>query len=364
MSQVTRPLRYVLPNGTAWRQKGRLDILTQTRDSLVYGTYKPSDTTTGLLPGWVDSQTAPGPGEQQLTVLNGTQTITTNNTVLQNRDIFGFVNVRASNVQIINCKIRGDNSASNSVGLINAAHQNCVGLVVKDCLVVPDYPSIWLTGIFGHDYTAERCNIYNVVDGFGAFNANSGHTTDPIYVRIYGSYVHDLSYYSPDPTHGDNRTHNDGIQIQGNSDMIILGNRFDANASTMVGDGYNNSVPAPLPASYRPSVTGQAIGITPVVSVISDVTIDKNWINYGAQSITIAINNNNVGSGIVVTNNRFGRNQPNLTKDSVTARRAIAVQTGVNPITGIPATTATDTELGNVYEDDNSPITIWRLSAP
>lgn len=364
MTQVTRSLRYILTNGTAWRQKGRLDIQTQGRDSLVYGSYKPAEPTTGLLPGWVDSQTSPSVGEQQLTALSGTQTITTDNTVLQNKDIFGFVNVRAANVQLINCKIRGDNSASTSVGVVNAAHQNCVGLLIKDCLIVPDYPSYWLTGIFGHDYTAERCNIYNVVDGFGAFNANSGHTTDPIFVRIYGSYVHDLSYYSPDPTHGDNRTHNDGIQIQGNSDIIIRGNRFDANASSSVGDGYNDSVPAPLPASYRPSVTGQAIGITPNVSAVANVTIDQNWIDYGAQSITIAVNTYNVGTGISITANRFGRNQPNLTKDSVTARRAIAVQTGVNTITGVPASTGTDTQLGNVYDDDSSPITIWRLSAP
>lgn len=364
MTQVTRPLRYILADGSAWRQKDRLDLQTQSRDSLVYGAYKPTPATTGLLPGWVDSETTPGVGEQRLSVLNGTQTITTNNTVLQNRDIFGYVNVRASNVQIINCRIRGDNSASTSVGLINAAHQNCVGLIVKDCLVVPDFPSYWITGIFGHDYTAERCNIYSVVDGFGVFNANSGHTTDPVYVRIYGSYVHDLSYYSPDPNHGDNRTHNDGIQIQGNSDIIIQGNRFDANVSSSVGDGFNDFVPAPLPASYRPSVTGQAIGITPNVSAVGDVTIDKNWIDYGAQSITIVINTYNVGSGISITNNRFGRGQPNLTKDAVAARRAIAVQTGVNSITGVPGTTGTDTTLGNVYDDDNSPVTIWRLSSP
>ncbi|MGB4758836.1 MAG: hypothetical protein WBP26_02150 [Candidatus Saccharimonadales bacterium] len=364
MSQITRPLRYILADGSAWRRKGRLDLLTQSRDNLVYGTYKPTSTTTGLLPGWVDSETIPGVGEQQLTALNGTQTITTNNTVLQNRDIFGFVNVRAANVQIINCKIRGNNSATTEVGIVNAHHQNCVNLLVKDCLLVPDYPSYWITGLFGHDYTAERCDIHSVVDGFGAFNSNSGHTTDPIYVRIYGSYVHDLSYYSPDPNHGDNRTHNDGIQIQGSSDIIIRGNRFEANASSTVGDGYNNSVPAPLPVQYRPSVTGQAIGITPNVSAVANTIIDQNWIDYGAQSITIAVNTYNVGSGISITNNRFGRNQPNLTKDSVAARRAIAVQNGVNSITGVPATTGTDTTLGNVYDDDDSPVTIWRLGAP
>ena len=363
MSVITRKLRFLTSDGTAWRQKARLDVLTQSRDSLVYGTYKPSASTTGLLPGWVDSQTTPGVGEQQLGILNGNQTITTANTVIQNKDIFGFVFVKAAGVRIINCKIRGNSTATSEFGLIDARNQGCVDLVIKDCELVPDYPSLWITGLIGHDFTAERLDIYNCTDSLGIYNANSGHTTDPAIVRIYGCWTHDLTYYSPDPTHSDNRTHNDGIQIQGNSDIIIRGNFIQANAS-VVGDGYDDTVPKPLPPSYRPSVTGQAIGLTPNVSVIYDVTIDQNWIDFGAQSITVAVNTYNVGANIIMTANKFGRGQPNLTKDSVTARRPIAVQSGVNPIDGVPASSSTDTQLGNIYEDDNSPITIWRLSQP
>jgi hypothetical protein len=128
--------------------------------------------------------------------------------VLDSLDIYGFVQVRAANVTIRNCRVRGLGGGTTNTGLILATHSAVQNLVVQDCTLVPDTPSYWLDGIMGHDYTARRCRVYNAVDGFGAFNtANPG---GPINVYLYSNYVHDLSYFSPDPNHpSDNQTHND-----------------------------------------------------------------------------------------------------------------------------------------------------------
>ena len=67
---------------------------------------KPSAATTGVKPG------------STLTRHDGDITITTDGTVLANLDIHGFVTVRAKNVTISNCIVRGGKSKGVATGLI------------------------------------------------------------------------------------------------------------------------------------------------------------------------------------------------------------------------------------------------------
>lgn len=321
------------------------------RSGLVAGTYKPDATTTGLLPGW---------GTGDLGVINGDQTITTAGTIVENKMIYGRVLVRAANVTIRNCYVRGAAAATSATGLIEAGHTACVNLVVEDCLLVPDNPSTNINGITGHDYTIRRSEMYGSVDGAGALSIynNNG----PINVWIEACYIHDLYYYSPDPGHGDNRTHNDCIQVQGNSNITIVGNTLNANASTTVGNGYPGASPTP-PAGdiYFPSVTGQAIGITPNIGPVTDLLIEKNWLDYGAQSITVIPGN--VGSPDttgIIRNNKFGHNQPNISRSGVSARRPIIIDPSLT-FPSMPTSTDVDTQ-GNVYEDTGLPITVYRMT--
>jgi hypothetical protein len=93
-------------------------------------------------------------------------------------------------------------------------------------MIKPEFPSLWVNGINGHDFTLLRCDISQVVDGAGLYNTFAPGTD--LRVKIQSSYIHDLAYYSPDPNHSDNQTHNDGIQVQGGLGAVIQGNNIQS----------------------------------------------------------------------------------------------------------------------------------------
>lgn len=314
----------------------------------VIGTTKPNALNVGL------------PPLRPLTTVIGDVTITSSaGTLLEGLDIFGRVKVQAANVTIRNCRVRGANNVSGNTALIDCNHPNASNVLIENCDLRPDFPSIWLNAVIGHNYTIRYCHIWDVVDGLGVYNSYA--PTAHADVTIEANFIHDLAYFSPDPNHNDNRTHNDGIQIQGNGWITIRGNTVWANVGSA---GQSNQAGVPAPNPYYPSVTGQAIGITPNVSVVTNTLIELNWIDYGAQSITIASGNvGDTNTTALVRLNKFGRNQPNLNKGGTTARRAILMTSDLTNPQGLPSVTGLDTNNGNVYEDNGQPVTVYRLAA-
>lgn len=304
------------------------------------------------------SETAPTPGAYvpgpdttgpsgALTPYAGSITVTLAGTVIENLDVFGKITVQAANVTIRNCRVRGHNAQATNGGIIQATSAACSGLVVEDCLLVPDYVHVYWTGIIGHDYTVRRTEVYGTVDGFGVYNTTNANGAAN--VTISACWVHDLAYIEPDPNHGDNRTHNDCIQVQGNSNITISGNLLEANASATLGTPGLNP--------YSPSVTGQAIGLTPNVGPITNVTISDNWLDYGASSITIIPGSHGTSTTAIITGNRFGRNQVLVGG----VRRPITVDPSLT-IPNFPASTGPDTASGNTWLDNGSPVTIYRMA--
>lgn len=348
------------------------------------GTYKPDATTTGV------------PSGTTLTVVNQDYTITTPGTVLDSLDIHGRIYVRAANATIKNCRVRGNAAtqaasyspppATKDSALIDCNHVAVSNCLIQDCELADDFPNPWLDGIIGHDYTARRCNIHSVVDGCGIYNSNSGHTTDLANVTLEACYIHDLNYIIHNWDIYDYHTHNDGIQIQGNGGVSIIGNTIqdlqNPNTITLTvpqwyvehlktgtlhakGATYtytlDSNVLIGARSPYYPAMTGQAIGFTPNVSYIKNVTIDKNWLDGGAQSITAVPNSFGLSGGIVITNNKFGRNQPVKNINGASARRPIVVDPSLT-VVNFPTVTAVDSLCGNTYEDDGTAITIYRTT--
>ena len=243
------------------------------------------------------------PSGTNLSPVYGNITITKAGTVINGLDVHGFIKVRAANVTIKNTRVHGSSAVNTSTGLIDSASPAVSNLLVQNCDLTDDSPSIWVDGIIGHDYTARANNVHNVIDGFGAFNPSN--PSADLNVLIQGNWVHDFTYMSPDPTHSDNHTHNDGVQIQGTgsttgkAQVRILGNTITA----LVGPKSTARSP------YYPSVSGQAIAVTPNVSKVHDVQIDGNWLDGGMQSVTMLPSPKGSGTGIVLSNNRFGRDQ-------------------------------------------------------
>lgn len=316
------------------------------------GTYEPTTSTTGVPSGTTSAGTH-----------TGDWIITTPGTIIDSWTVTGRIIVRCANVTIMRCKVYGTNTlpATSNTGAIDCMHAAAIGTIIQDTEIDGSggsgiTPNVNLAGIFGHDYTAQRNYIHNVVDGMDAFNGNSGHYNDAANVSMLANLVQDLWVITPDPNHGNNITHTDCIQIQGNSGYNIVGNSLICSKST----GSNSA------GAYPPGANGQCIGLTPnspLVS-ISGVVIDKNWMQFGSQGVTAIVNGSlTVNNPFQLTNNIFGDsgglNQSLLNKNGSTQKRAILVDSSiaVNAMssTGFRTTQGTDIS-GNVDRMGNPVI--------
>jgi len=278
---------------------------------------KPSSATTGV------------PAGTSLTRHNGDIVVTTPGTILDALDIYGFVKIRAANVTVKRCRVRGSGPGTNNTGLVDCNNANVRNALIQDCLLVPDHPSVWMDGVIGKEYTARRCNVYNTVDGFGAYNASN--RSAPTNVTIDGCYIHDLSYFSKDPNHGNGPTHNDAIQIQGGANIKILGNNIQTFMSTTAGTH-----------NYLYRNCGQGVFAQPNLAPVTGCAITGNWLDGGDSNIHVVrggLSSMKFGS---VSGNRFGRNQY---KFNGTSTYQIRIQRGV---------TFTNSLTQNYWEDSGA----------
>lgn len=216
---------------------------------------RPGPTNTGVPAGTVLTENRPA---------GGRLSVTTDNTIIENQDIYGQVYVAAKNVIIRKCKIRG-RSATTNEGLVQTTSASAVNVLIEDCELTPDFPSYWLTGILGANYTVRRCNINRTVDGLGAYNTSA--PGQPLNVTVEYNWIHDLSFFSPDPNHtNDNQTHNDGFQIQGGTGAIVRFNYFSSYYATDVGT--NNR---PRPQALSCMLFNNNVGTT------GGHVIEDNW---------------------------------------------------------------------------------------
>jgi hypothetical protein len=156
------------------------------------------------------------PEGTELTIVNGDMTITKDGTVLDGIDLRGYLTVKADNVTVRNCVIRGGAKATSTKALIMAWWQPKNLQILRSTLVAT-YQSIYVDGISGSGYTADGLDISNTVDATKVIGPN---------VTIRNSYFHDSYYSNVDPTHPDNQTHNDGIQMEGGYNVVIENNQI------------------------------------------------------------------------------------------------------------------------------------------
>ena len=263
---------------------------------------KPSAATTGV------------PAGVTLTPHYGDITITEAGTVLDSLDIYGRVNVRAANVTIRRCRIRGKQTQPEPdewIALVNAASASCSDLLVEDCEIAPTYPSAGANGIQGYRFTSRRNNIHDVVDGLGMMG------TDPC--RSEADYIHDLSFFSPDPNHSDNQTHNDCIQFHSGGNHVVVGSFLSGFVSLESGTGN--------------SPVAQAMSCL-MVNESAGLMITNNWMEGGYYPVN-AGDSDNVGLDLgTFWRNRFdgARNEP--PNFDVTPPFSIVVKTGAVADTG------------------------------
>ena len=102
-----------------------------------------------------------------LSPLYGDQIITVPGTVIQNKEIFGNVLIRAANVTIKRSRIWGTSATPTvSGGIVNCGSSACLNAMIEDSTIRPQRFNYLLDGVQGHDYTVRRSDISGTVDGF------------------------------------------------------------------------------------------------------------------------------------------------------------------------------------------------------
>jgi len=237
----------------------------------------------------------------------GNLTITEAGAVYDALDVHGFVTVLAPDVRISRSVIRGGRATSNRGLIVNNAPE-ATGLLVEDTELVPEYPSVWLDGIVGFNFTARRIDAHGTVDTAKVYGDN---------VRIEDSWLHDMTSFPSDPDQGGGPTHNDGVQVLGGRNIRITGNSIS---------GASNA----------------AVQITQDVSATSDLVLADNRLDGGGCTVNVAHKVLKTMTGITVSGNRFGRG----------TRIADCA---------IIASAMTDlTAAGNVWDDSGEPVRIRR----
>ncbi len=235
-----------------------------------------------------------------LTSHYGDLTITTPNTLIDGLDIHGYVVVKAANVVIRRSIIRGGSAATGNACLSIVG--GGTNYLVEDVTISPEFPNSKQNAInVNQPGILRRLNISGTVDGIMIYGSG---------VNVQDSYIHDLKVWPTGHSDG-GPTHNDCIQLQAGT-----GVRIERNSLT----GANNA----------------AIMVTQDAGVVKDLVIADNYLDNGGCSINFG-SNGAPKTGIVVQNNRFGRNQRNV--GCAIIRNATQTPFAV--------------EQGNVWDDNN-----------
>ncbi len=242
-----------------------------------------------------------------LTTVSGNVTVTTANSTIANEDIHGFLVIKANNVTVKNTIVRGGVSGSVG-GFINTTA--ATGTLLDHVTVKPTTVQVSQDGIWGNDFTLLCSDVSGGVDGM-KIASNS---------TIKNSYIHDLSWFANDPSQGGSETHNDAIQILNGTNILVQNNNLQGFTTT--------------------SDPNSAIQVTQDYGVVSGLTIQNNWADGGGCTFNISYKGESSLTNVYAYNNRFGRNS------------------GYSGCAILIGTKVTLTQSGNVYDDNNQPISI------
>jgi hypothetical protein len=241
------------------------------------------------------SATTDVPAGTRLTRHNGDIVVTTPGTILDALDIYGFVKIRAANVAVKRCRVRGSGPGTNNTGLVDYNNAN-----VRNAL--PGLPAgarspVCLVGRSDrqgvHRPALQRVQHRRRVRPYNASNRSA-----PMNVTIDSRYIHDLSYFSKDPNHGNGPIHNDAFQIQGGANIKILGNNIQTFMSTSAGTH-----------NYPYRNCGQGVFAQPNLAPVTGCAITGNWLDGGESNIHVVRGGLSSMSFGSVSGNRFGLNQ-------------------------------------------------------
>jgi len=215
------------------------------------------------------------------------------------------VDVRSRGVRFEECEFTGGPTAHTSDhGLLQVTSDLFVGageaddVQVIDCTFRPRALGNRVNGFLGWHTRFERCDFTRVVDPFGVhgFNwwtANGQPTNYPAGFSAKGCTWHDL-YFDAADYQSDGYTHNDGVQIQGGDNGVVLGCWGVSRRDPAI--GYQPDV-----GQYTGGRTLSNILIQANVGTPTGWVIDRNWFDAAHLSINIST----AITALQISGNRF-----------------------------------------------------------
>lgn len=223
---------------------------------------------------WPDATNTGMPAGTAATVYTGPNVITVDGTVIENKIINTYIEVRAKNVTIRNCQINFDGSHP------IYAYEGADGLTVERCSITGQGKTGGSYGIDTSDISGSTL-IGNNISGF-----ENGITPGSNAV-IKGNYIHDLQAGGADP-------HYDGIQLGGHPkvqvNVLIENNTIIGrdNADVWITNDFGSINGVTV---NRNRLLGKASGTGPNVSLpVFTVYVDGGKPNGTISGITITDN--------------------------------------------------------------------------
>lgn len=196
--------------------------------------------------------------------------VTKPGTTISNRDINGRVIIEANNVTIVNSVIH---STLNSNGGLITSTSPSYHFTVSHSELKSDTPTPYVSAIIGSNFTASHLNIHDVVDAIDITGDN---------VSVISSWLHANLHFAKDPNH-DNGTHDDSIQIQAGSNIVLNGNRME--------DAHN-----------------AAVMVTQDTGAVRSLRVEKNFLDGGACTVNVVEGSYGAEQDLDVSDNAFGTN--------------------------------------------------------
>lgn len=188
------------------------------RDQLRLGIDQPNVDNTGVLPGVARA------------LVTGNVNLSTPGQIYENKTITGRLSISAANVTVRNCEIQGNTTPA--AGVITCTSTLVSNAVIEDCTIYATNANYGWGGVYGHDFTLRRCNVYGTTDIIDIVNTNTTARPYATGVVIEQCWLHDYVWWTASAggvVHTkDTETHNDVIQHFGGTGTIIRGNTIDA----------------------------------------------------------------------------------------------------------------------------------------
>jgi len=209
------------------------------------------------------------PAGTKLTVHQGDLVVTTPNAVIENLEVRGVIRVRANGVVIRNTKVVGPSTSGRPL-VSNYPHG--YSFSITDSELWSTEASPYANGILGSNFTATRVHIHDVIDTIHITGGN---------VTVRDSYLRDTLHFEKDPVHNNTPSHDDIVQIQAGSNILLERN-------SMVGS--KNTV----------------IMVTQDQGAVSNLTIRNNYLDGGNCSINMNEKGKGAFSKVLISGNIFG----------------------------------------------------------